>query len=80
MEKLARETWECLKEVSWAVSLLYLVLVGLILVFGRQVGYATMAWISLGFALLIAMVFGVILGINLLVVAAYRAFKRFRGR
>jgi hypothetical protein len=76
MGKLTRDTLEHLKEVSWVVFLLYLVLAGLFLLFGRQVGYATMAWICLGFALLITVVFASISAINLISVAIYRALKR----
>jgi hypothetical protein len=76
MGKLARETLEHLKDVAWAVFLLYLVLAGLALIFGREVGYATMAWICLGFALLITVVFAAISAVNLVGVVLYRAFKR----
>jgi len=78
--RLARETLEHLKEVAWAVFLLYLVLAGLALIFGREVGYAMMAWICLGFALLIAVVFAAISAINLAGVVLCRALKRLGSR
>ena len=76
MGQFARDTIEHLKEVSWAVFLLCIVLAGLTLVFGRHLGYAPMAWICLGFALLLIVVFGTIFAINLIGVVAILSIKR----
>jgi hypothetical protein len=79
MGKLRRDAIEHFKEVFWAVFLLYLFLIALFFLFGRHVGFATMAWISFGFALLITIVFGSIFAINLICVIVIRAIRRFRG-
>ena len=78
MGKLARHAIEHLKEIFWAVFLLYLFLAGLALLFGRHVGYAAAAWICLGFAILMTVIFGSIFAINLLVVLIVRAIDHFR--
>jgi len=78
MGEWKRDTIEHFKMVFWVVFLLYLFLAALALVFGRQAGYATMAWICLGFALLITIVFGAIFAVNLLCVLIIRALRRFK--
>ena len=78
--RLAPGAIEYLKEVSWAILLLCMVLVGFTYPPFWQAGYATMAWICLGFALLLIVVFGTIFGIKLIGALVIRAPKEFGRR
>jgi hypothetical protein len=79
MGKLRLDAIEHLKDLFWAVFLLYLVLIALFFLFGRHIGFTVMAWISLGFAMLITVVFGALLAVNLLCVILIRALRRLKG-
>ena len=80
MGNLTRDAIDQFKEVAWAVFLLFLVLVALTALFGRHLGYATMAYISLGFAILITLVFAVIFAINLIYAVVIRALRNRRSK
>ena len=80
MGKLSRDAIDQFKEVGWAVFLLCLILIALTVLFGRHLGYNTMAYISLGFAALIALVFAIIFAINLIFAVVVRALRNRRRR
>lgn len=78
MGQLKRDACEHFKLVFWVLLVLYLFLASLALVFGRQAGFATMAWICLGFGILITVIFGGLFVINLLCVWIIDGLRRFR--
>jgi hypothetical protein len=78
MGELTRDAVDHFKEVAWAVFLLYLVLAALTVLFGRHLGYDTMAYISLGFAVLITLVFAIIFAINLIYAVVVRSLRNRR--
>jgi hypothetical protein len=57
MGKLSRDAIDQLKEATWAAFLIYFVIIALTALFVRHLGYAAMAYISLSFAVLIALLF-----------------------
>ncbi len=80
MGKLAKEFLEHLLEVSWALFLLYLLLAGLAVIFGRCVGYEITPWLCLVMALLVTAIFAVIVLGNLLLIAIAEIFRRLSDR
>ena len=77
MRKWTRGFLEHLKEVGWALFLVYLLLGLLILVFRVHVEYATAAKICFGFALLVTAVFGGIILCNLLGAVIMKLISHF---
>jgi hypothetical protein len=74
--RLARDASDSLKEISWVVFMLCNVLIALILIFGRYVGYGAMARVCVGFGLLLIVIFGILFGINLIGAVLTRALKQ----
>jgi hypothetical protein len=69
---------EHLKEVGWALFLVYLFLGLLVLVFRAHVELATAVRICLGFALFVTAIFAAIVLCNLLGIAIAKLIRRFR--
>lgn len=67
-----------LKEVGWALLLVYLFLGLLVLIFRAHVEIVTAARICLGFALFVTAIFGAIVLCNLLGIAIAKIIRRFR--
>ncbi len=80
MGKLAKEFLEHLLELSRALFLLYLLLAGLAVIFGRCVGYEITPWICLVFAVAVTAIFSVVVLGNLLLIAIVKIFRRLSGR
>ena len=78
MRKWTRGFLEHLKEVGWALFLVYLFLGLLVLIFRAHVEYATAAKICFGFALLVTAVFGGIILCNLLGAVMMKLISHFR--
>jgi hypothetical protein len=77
MGLFARALVDHLKEVTWALFLVILTLGCLIVIFGRHLGYDTIGWICLGFAVIVTALFTMIILGNLLGIAIMKVFKRF---
>jgi hypothetical protein len=75
MGKLLGDAIEHLKEIAWAVFMLFLFLAALALLFGGHAGYVTVVLVCLGFASLVAIVFGSIFVINLIWIGAIRILR-----
>jgi hypothetical protein len=71
---------EHLKEVGWALFLVYLFLGLLVLIFRTHVEYPTATKICLGFALVVTAIFAGIILCNLVVVAVVKLISYFRQR
>ena len=61
MNVLARALGDHLKEVAWALFLIFLFIGCLFLIFGRHLGYETIIWICLGFVAIVAALFMMII-------------------
>jgi hypothetical protein len=57
MGDLGRALLNYLKQVLWALFLVYLMLIGIAYLFGKQVGYEISIWVCLGIALLVTVSF-----------------------
>jgi hypothetical protein len=66
MGKFLYDLKDHLKEVSWVLILLYLLLGFVILIFSRFIGFNVILWICLGLAILITFVFASIILGNLI--------------
>jgi hypothetical protein len=80
MGKFANELIEHLLEVAWAFFLVFLLLVGLAVTFGRSVGYEATFWVCLGFALLVAAIFAVIVLGHLLCIGVTTIYRHITNR
>ena len=78
MGMLASALGDHLKEIAWALFLIFFILGCLYLIFGRQLGYETMIWICLGFAMIVIGLFMMILLGELLWLGILKAFKYFK--
>ena len=78
MGLFARALVDHLKELAWALFLIVLFLGCLFVIFGRHLGYDTIVWICLGFAVIVTAVFTMIILGNLLCIAIVNVFKRLR--
>ncbi len=77
---LTRALIDHLKEVGWALFLIILLLACLWIIFGRHLGYDTIFWICLSFAVIVtAVLVAIILG-NLLCIAIVKIFRHFISR
>jgi hypothetical protein len=66
-----------LKEVAWAFFLVLLFLASLFLIFGRQIGFKIVFLVCLGFAVIVAALFMMILLAELLWFGIGKLFGRF---
>lgn len=80
MRKLSKDLAEHLQEVGWALFILCLLLACLAYIFGRKIGFELTALVCLGFALVIATIFAVIVAANLIWVGLTAIVKRFSKR
>jgi hypothetical protein len=78
MGMLVRALADHLKEAAWALFLIIFVLGCLYLIFGRHLGYETMIWICLGFAVVLIGLFMMIIMGELLWIGIVRVFKYFK--
>lgn len=78
MGHLKREACEHFKLVSRVLFMLFLFPAALAFIFGMQVGYATAAWICLGFGLIITIVYGALFVVNFLYAWFMNEPKRIR--
>jgi hypothetical protein len=78
MGMLARALGDHLKEVAWALFLIFLFLGCLFLIFGRHLGYETIIWICLGFVVIVTALFMMIILGELFWVGIVRVFKNFK--
>jgi hypothetical protein len=58
MGVLARALFDHLKEIAWALFLILLLLACLLVIFGRELGFDSVLWVCLGFALIVLGLFG----------------------
>lgn len=79
MGTLARALKDHLKEVGWALFLVFFILGCLYVILGRDIGYDTMMWICIGFAVIVLGLFMmIILGELLWVGILKRILRRER--
>ncbi len=79
MGMLARALKDHLKEVGWALFLIFFILACLYVILGRDIGYDTMMWVCIGFAVIVSSVFiMIILGEVLWVGFLKRILRRER--
>lgn len=80
MTGLGRELIAFLKQVLWALFLVYLILLGAAYLFGKQVGFEISMWVCLGIAALVTVTFASIYLCNVAVIAIEEMVKRRRDR
>lgn len=73
---LARALFDHLKEISWALILIFFILVCLLVIFGRELGFDSVFWVCFGFALIVLGLFGMILLGQLLWIWIWKVSKR----
>jgi hypothetical protein len=78
MGMLVRALGDHLKEVAWALFLIFFILGCLHLIFGRHLGYEDLFWVSLGFAIILLGVFLAIIMGELLLLGIWKIFKYFK--
>jgi len=78
MGLLARALGDHLREIAWALFLIFLFLGGLFLTFGRHLGYETIIWICLGFLAVVTALFMMIILGELFWIGIMRVFKTLR--
>ena len=76
MKWLTRLLGEYLKEVGWALFLIYLFLGTIALLVGRYLEYETAAWICLGLAVLVTLIIGSMITGNLIWILISEAIRR----
>jgi hypothetical protein len=77
MRGLARALFDHLKEIAWALFLIFLFLACLWVIFGRELGFDSVFWVCLGFALIVLGLFGMIILGQLLWIGIWKLLKRF---
>ncbi|HAR43809.1 MAG: hypothetical protein A2X56_12080 [Nitrospirae bacterium GWC2_57_13] len=80
MDGLGRELIAFLKQVVWALFLVYLILLGAAYLFGKQVGFEISIWVCLGSAALVTVTFASIYICNAALIALEELVKRRRDR
>ena len=78
MGMLARALGDHLKEVGWALFLIFLFLASLFLIFGRHLGYETIIWVCLGFVAIVGALFMMIILGELFWIGIVKVFKTFK--
>jgi len=61
MGMLARALSDHLKEMAWALLLIFLFLACLFVIFGRELGFDSVLWVCLGFAAIVLGLFGMLI-------------------
>jgi hypothetical protein len=80
MDGLRRALIAFLKQVLWALFLVYLILLGVAYLFGKQVGFELSFWVCLGIALLVTVTFVSIYFCNVIWIVVDEMIKRRRHR
>ncbi len=76
MGGLARALFYHLKEIGWALFLIFLFLGCLLVTFGRELGFDSVFWVCLGFALIVLGLFGMIILGQLLWIGIWKVLRR----
>jgi hypothetical protein len=77
MGMLARALSDHLKEIAWALFLIFLLLVCLFVIFGRELGFDSVLWVCLGFAAIVLGLFGMLILGELLWILIWKVLRRF---
>ena len=77
MGMLARALSDHLKEIAWALFLVFLFLFCLFVIFGRELGFDSVLWVCLGFAAIVLGLFGILILGELLWVWIGKVLSRF---
>lgn len=77
MGMLARALSDHLKEIAWAFFLIFLFLASLWVIFGRELGFDSVSWVCLGFALIVLGLFMMIIVGELLWAVIWKVLRRF---
>jgi len=81
MGELGRALLDYLKQVLWALFLVYLMLLGVAYLFGKQIGYEISFWVCVAIALLVTVSFISIYFCNVIWIAVEERVKeRFHRR
>jgi hypothetical protein len=76
MGVLVRALFDHLKEIAWALFLIFLFLACLFVTFGRELGFDSVLWVCLGFALIVLGLFGMIILGQLLWIGIWKVLRR----
>ena len=76
MGVLARALFDHLKEIAWALFLIFFFLACLLVIFGRELGFDSVLWVCLGFALIVLGLFGMIILGQLLWIGIWKVLRR----
>src|SRR5512136_1652179 len=76
MGMLARALFDHLKEIAWAFFLIFLFLACLFVIFGRELGFDSVLWVCLGFAVIVIGLFGMLILGELLWTAIWKVLRR----
>jgi len=77
MGMLARALSDHLKEIAWALFLIFLFLACLFVIFGRELGFDSVLWVCLGFAAIVLSLFGMLILGELLWTVIWKVLRRF---
>ena len=77
MGMLARALSDHLKEIGWALFLIFLLLACLFVIFGRELGFDSVLWVCLGFAAIVLGLFGILILGELLWISIWKVLRRF---
>ncbi len=77
MGMLGRALSDHLKEIAWALFLIFLFLICLFVIFGRELGFDSVLWVCLGFAAIILGLFGMLILGELLWIVMGKVLRRF---
>ena len=77
MGMLARALSDHLKEIGWALFLIFLLLACLFVIFGRELGFDSVLWVCLGFAAIVLGLFGILILGELLWILIWKVLRRF---
>ena len=73
---LAHALSDHLKEIAWALFLIFLFLACLFVIFGRKLGFDSVLWVCLGFAAIVLGLFGMLILGELLWIIIEKVFRR----
>jgi hypothetical protein len=76
MGMLVRALSDHLKETAWALFLIFLFLICIFVIFGRELGFDSVLWVCLGFAAIILGLFGMLILGELLWIVIWKVLRR----
>jgi hypothetical protein len=76
MGMLVRARYNHLKEIAWALFLIFLLLFCLFVIFGRELGFDSVLWVCLGFAAIVFGLFGMLTLGELLWILIWKVLRR----